>query len=86
MITTCDAFYYVESDEIACAEIAAENGISLAQFYAWNPTVGTGCSSLWTDYYVCVSIIGVSPLPLQSPLQQQRQETAWRLLHPLSRV
>ncbi|KAJ5364020.1 uncharacterized protein N7496_009733 [Penicillium cataractarum] len=61
MISNCDAFYYVESDDVTCAQIAHDNDISLSQFYTWNPTVGTDCSSLWTDYYVCISVIGVSP-------------------------
>jgi LysM repeat protein len=63
MVSNCDAFYYVQSDDVTCAQIAHDNGISLLQFYTWNPTVGADCGSLWTSYYVCISIVGVTPSP-----------------------
>lgn len=44
-----------------CLQIAALYGISLADFYAWNPAVGSTCASLYADYYVCVDIPGVTP-------------------------
>jgi hypothetical protein len=63
IVSNCDAFYYVETDDVTCAQIAHDSGISLSQFYTWNPNVGTDCGSLWTSYYVCISIVGVSPSP-----------------------
>jgi LysM repeat protein len=62
MVSNCDAFYLVKSGN-ECGTIASSNGITTAQFYAWNPAVGSTCSSLWLDTYVCVSIVGVSPSP-----------------------
>ncbi|KFZ23612.1 hypothetical protein V502_01919 [Pseudogymnoascus sp. VKM F-4520 (FW-2644)] len=46
-----------------CGNIAAEAGISLADFYLWNSGVGLTCSSLWQGYYVCIGIIGSTPTP-----------------------
>jgi hypothetical protein len=60
MVNNCDAFYLVKPDEY-CTAIAKQNFISLSQFYAWNPKVGTSCEGLWPDVYVCISIIGHSP-------------------------
>lgn len=60
MVDNCDEFYIVKDGD-DCASIAAKNGITKAQFSEWNTGVGVGCSSLWLDYYVCVSIVGKSP-------------------------
>ncbi|KAL3452698.1 hypothetical protein BJX65DRAFT_302607 [Aspergillus insuetus] len=60
MVSNCDAFYLVKSGD-GCAAIASSKGITLSQLYAWNKNLGTGCTGLWADYYVCVSILGVSP-------------------------
>ncbi|KAL3430401.1 hypothetical protein BDV09DRAFT_189289 [Aspergillus tetrazonus] len=43
-----------------CASIARSAGISLTQFTSWNPGVGSGCSSLWLGYFVCISRVGVT--------------------------
>lgn len=53
---SCDGFHLVSSGD-SCYGIAQNAGITLDQFYAWNPTVGTSCSSLWLGYYVCISLI-----------------------------
>ncbi|KAL3478573.1 hypothetical protein BJX99DRAFT_105093 [Aspergillus californicus] len=60
MVSNCDAFYKVVSGD-ECAVIAANHGISVTQLYTWNTQIGTACSGLWVDYYICVSIIGVNP-------------------------
>ncbi|PVH93333.1 carbohydrate-binding module family 50 protein [Periconia macrospinosa] len=60
MVANCDSFYKVVRDD-GCEAIAAKQGITPNQFYAWNPFVGTDCKNLWPDYYVCVSIIGIDP-------------------------
>lgn len=60
MVDNCDAFYIVKDGD-DCTSIATKNGITKAQFLEWNTGVGAGCSSLWLDYYVCVSIIGHTP-------------------------
>ncbi|KAI1181459.1 carbohydrate-binding module family 50 [Nemania serpens] len=56
MASDCDSFYQVKSTD-TCASIAAGAGISLANFYAWNPDVGSNaCKTLKPNYYVCVDI------------------------------
>lgn len=50
-VNDCDQFHLVVSGD-SCASIAPGAGISLANFYSWNHTVGTSCSSLWLGYYV----------------------------------
>jgi LysM repeat protein len=55
MIATCRKFHLVQSGD-QCGTIASENNITLADFYSWNPDVGSSCGSLWLDYYVCVGV------------------------------
>lgn len=62
MVSNCDAFHKVVDGD-GCDKIASKYGISTKQFYTWNPSVGDSCKSLWIDYYVCVSIVGVNPTP-----------------------
>ncbi|RDW91796.1 hypothetical protein BP5796_01190 [Coleophoma crateriformis] len=38
-----------------CPSIASAYGITLAQFYAWNPAVGLSCGNLWSNEYYCVA-------------------------------
>lgn len=60
MTTSCNRFRKVTLDG-QCASIVAEAGISLADFYSWNPAVGSKCTTLWADNYVCTGIIGSTP-------------------------
>ncbi|KAF3935428.1 Autolysin [Dactylellina cionopaga] len=60
MNSNCNKFYLVKSGD-GCDPIARQFGISLANFYAWNPAVKNDCSGLWPDYYVCISLIGSTP-------------------------
>ncbi|KAJ5726916.1 Peptidoglycan-binding Lysin subgroup [Penicillium malachiteum] len=50
---SCSKFDLVESGD-TCAAIASAYSISLSDFYAWNPAVGSTCSDLDLGYYVCV--------------------------------
>ncbi|KAL1880755.1 hypothetical protein Daus18300_001369 [Diaporthe australafricana] len=59
MVAGCTAFYLVASGD-GCWGVANDHGISLDDFYAWNPAVGTDCGALWPTYYVCVGV-GSSP-------------------------
>ncbi|KAL6235925.1 hypothetical protein BDW75DRAFT_250559 [Aspergillus navahoensis] len=56
MVSSCDSFYLVESGD-TCAAIAEDHGVSLVDFYAWNPAVGTSCAYLGLGDYVCVGIM-----------------------------
>lgn len=68
IISTCHDYHLVESGD-GCASIASDSGISLSDFYEWNPAVGSTCASLWLGYYVCVGIEGGYP-PL-TPMNDQ---------------
>lgn len=41
-----------------CSELVDQYDLSLADFYAWNPAVGTSCLYLELGTYVCVDILG----------------------------
>ena len=56
MVAGCHKFYFVVAGD-GCYNIAAAQGITLSNFYAWNPAVKTDCSGLQTGYYVCVGMI-----------------------------
>ncbi|KAH1669671.1 hypothetical protein KXV65_004749 [Aspergillus fumigatus] len=53
----CNKYYFVEIGD-GCAAIASTYSITLADFYSWNPAVGTSCQSLQAGYYVCVGVSG----------------------------
>lgn len=55
MVSNCTDFYYVISGD-DCYDIAQSQGISLSDFYSWNPAVGNDCRGLQADYYVCVGV------------------------------
>jgi len=48
MATNCIDTIDVEAGGLTCQDIFDIFGITLAQFYAWNPTVGPNCAGLWT--------------------------------------
>ncbi|KAK8028333.1 LysM domain-containing protein [Apiospora marii] len=64
MVNNCDEFYLVKAGD-TCASIASSSRISMGQLVDWNPAVGNGCNGLWLDAYVCISIIGHTPTPVQ---------------------
>lgn len=71
MIGNCNSFHLVVSGD-GCYDIAAAAGISLDDFYDWNPDVGTGtCASLWGGYYVCVGIASSSTSTKTPPTTTQ---------------
>ncbi|KAF3402057.1 LysM domain-containing protein [Penicillium rolfsii] len=73
MVSNCNAFHLVASGD-SCQAIATEAGVSLADFFTWNPTVGSGCASLWLGYYVCTGIAG-DPTTTISPTSTQSSGT-----------
>ncbi|KAI1428201.1 hypothetical protein F5Y12DRAFT_711518 [Xylaria sp. FL1777] len=54
MVSDCDEFYLVRSGD-SCANIAFVEGISLTNFYAWNPAVGSSCAGP-EAVYVCIGL------------------------------
>lgn len=59
MVDNCNKFHKVARGD-ACGTILRGARISLAQLFAWNPSVNADCSGLWGDVYVCVGVIGGS--------------------------
>ncbi|KAF2007436.1 carbohydrate-binding module family 50 protein [Amniculicola lignicola CBS 123094] len=57
MASNCVRFYKQQPDQY-CQAIASAAGISLTEFYSWNPATGSDCSNLWPDYYYCVGVSG----------------------------
>ncbi|KAK5628838.1 hypothetical protein RRF57_004553 [Xylaria bambusicola] len=56
MVSNCDDFYFVNKGD-TCGNIAANKGISVANFYAWNPAVGLNtCKNLQAQTYACVGV------------------------------
>ncbi|KAI9368195.1 hypothetical protein BJX61DRAFT_537453 [Aspergillus egyptiacus] len=67
MVENCDKFHLVESGD-DCASIAWTYGLSRDhQFLQYNPQVRADGSGLWQGYYVCVGIIGESPIITATP-------------------
>lgn len=60
MTPDCDRFHLVASGD-QCSAIATRYNIPLANFYSWNPAIGTSCQSLWLNTNVCVRTIGFVP-------------------------
>lgn len=52
-VADCLAFYKVQPGDY-CSLIVTETDITLADFYEWNPSVGTDCTGLFLNYWVCV--------------------------------
>ncbi|KAL4977418.1 hypothetical protein BDW66DRAFT_158791 [Aspergillus desertorum] len=51
----CTEYYFVRKGD-SCSTILSEYDISIAEFYSWNPTVGSDCSTMEYGYYVCVGV------------------------------
>lgn len=65
-VKNCNKFHFVASGD-GCASIATKYGISFAQFYAWNPAVGSNCELLQLSVNYCVGLIGGSPVSSAPP-------------------
>jgi hypothetical protein len=55
MATNCNKFHFVVSGD-ECGAIATSAGITLANFYSWNPAVGSTCATLDLGDYVCIGV------------------------------
>ncbi|KAF2824331.1 hypothetical protein CC86DRAFT_420818 [Ophiobolus disseminans] len=53
LVCGCTKFYRVVSQD-GCWAIANANGITLEDFYAWNPATANECKNLQADTYVCI--------------------------------
>ncbi|KAF2719531.1 carbohydrate-binding module family 50 protein [Polychaeton citri CBS 116435] len=53
IVKGCLKYYTVQSGD-SCTSIEAQYAITFAQFYQWNPSVGSDCTNLWLGYAYCV--------------------------------
>lgn len=58
IVANCDAWFVTPATGASCAAIEEEYNITFAQFYAWNPAVGSNCGSLWAEEAYCVGVSG----------------------------
>ncbi|RDA83604.1 hypothetical protein CP532_2869 [Ophiocordyceps camponoti-leonardi (nom. inval.)] len=56
MVGNCKTFHFVTPGE-SCWGIADRYGISLDDFYKWNPKTGDGCASLWANANACIAVL-----------------------------
>ncbi|KAK5807559.1 hypothetical protein VI817_001817 [Penicillium citrinum] len=57
--SNCNKWFYT-TDGTTCDGILDKFGLTIAQFYSWNPAVGPTCTGLWLEVYVCVGVSGQS--------------------------
>ncbi|KAH8896311.1 hypothetical protein GQ53DRAFT_743558 [Thozetella sp. PMI_491] len=64
----CNYWHLVQAGD-TCTSIAAmyPTWMSLADFFAWNPVVGSDCTGLYVMYWVCVGIQPQTSLTLEYP-------------------
>jgi LysM repeat protein len=55
MIGNCTKFHLVVSGD-TCSSIATAAGVSLSDFYTWNPAVGPSCATLFAENNVCIGV------------------------------
>ncbi|KAB5578705.1 hypothetical protein GE09DRAFT_1090733 [Coniochaeta sp. 2T2.1] len=53
IVPGCQQFYTVQSGD-GCAVIQSKFAITFADFYKWNPSIGSNCENLWLGYSYCV--------------------------------
>ncbi|KAI1194415.1 carbohydrate-binding module family 50 protein [Nemania serpens] len=73
--TNCNRFYLVQPGD-ACDTIVAKYGIALNNFYAWNPAVGSSCTTLIPGDYVCIGVIGSTTTTTTTPTTTSPTTTA----------
>ncbi|EQL01782.1 LysM domain-containing protein [Ophiocordyceps sinensis CO18] len=72
LTSTCTTFHLVKGGDI-CHDIVQKYGMfTLADFYEWNPAVGSSCRRLYAGFLVCVGVPSTMPPPsVQGPMPVQ---------------
>ncbi|KIL83603.1 hypothetical protein FAVG1_13185 [Fusarium avenaceum] len=60
MVKNCEKFHQIKST-ITCISIEDYYNLPFDTFYSWNPAIGPKCTSLLTNYWVCVGTVGWKP-------------------------
>ncbi|KAJ3464376.1 hypothetical protein MRS44_009162 [Fusarium solani] len=55
MVNNCNKFHLVKTTT-TCLSIQDYYKLPLSDFYKWNPAIGSACTSLWANYYVCLGV------------------------------
>ncbi|KAF2790877.1 carbohydrate-binding module family 50 protein [Melanomma pulvis-pyrius CBS 109.77] len=55
IISTCTTYYRVAEGDYCLAIVTKYGNFTLNDFYTWNPDVGTDCSNLLLNNYVCIN-------------------------------
>lgn len=80
MVTNCARFYFVKPGD-SCAAIVSANGLSLSQFQTWN-SLDAGCTLLWANAYVCIGLIGSTPVPSTTTTRPSSTSTGNGIVTP----
>ncbi|KAH7143578.1 carbohydrate-binding module family 50 protein, partial [Dactylonectria macrodidyma] len=56
MTKSCKKFHLVKTTT-TCASTQEYYSITFANLYKWNPPIGSKCTTLWAQYYVCCCFI-----------------------------
>lgn len=56
MTKNCKTFHLVRSGE-SCATIQSRYKVTLAQLVSWNPAIGSQCTGMWSNTYLCVGVL-----------------------------
>lgn len=75
VVSNCNAWYKVSSGD-GCYTISLNHGVSLQDFYRWNPDVGIDCGNLWINYYQCVGVGPNSTEPSSSGVTSAASDPA----------
>ncbi|KAF5560717.1 hypothetical protein FNAPI_4093 [Fusarium napiforme] len=60
MVKNCEKFHQIKSTT-TCTSIENYYNLPFSTFLSWNPAVGKDCTSLLTNYWVCVATVGWKP-------------------------
>ncbi|EEU41641.1 uncharacterized protein NECHADRAFT_87919 [Fusarium vanettenii 77-13-4] len=52
----CTKYYAVVPPQ-TCQEVLDANNLTIAEFYAMNPSIGAECTTLWPNYRYCVEVL-----------------------------
>lgn len=55
IVSNCNKYTVVQAGG-SCAAIESQYGITFAQFFGWNPAVGSNCENLWIGEAYCVGV------------------------------
>ncbi|KAK6502102.1 hypothetical protein TWF481_009911 [Arthrobotrys musiformis] len=55
MVKNCKKFHFVQKGQ-TCETIQKLYSVTLAQLYQWNSAIGSTCTGMWAETYLCVGV------------------------------